>query len=212
MAFEDEAPLERSYPYRMSWRSLGCLIASLASVGVVGIQLLLVGCERIQQGNLPVGIFLGGLGACGIPLMLLAGVMFVGGIRDTLRPPLLRVSTTELILPDCLQHDTHGETTEPPDRPAAAVPSLAHPERIPFAAIRQVSRGTALDPGDEQLIIEHELCPHPLVIQQNMMNPSDFDELETVLRVAVPQAFRPSTEEPTETPLGSETRKDDATC
>lgn len=212
MAFEDETPLERSYPYRMGWRSLGCLIASLASVGGVGIQLLLIGCERIQQGNLPVGIVLSGLGACGIPLLLLGGVMFVLGVRDTLRPPRLRVSTTELILPSCLQHYTDEETAEPPARSAATADPPTHPERIPFTAIRQVSRKTAPDPGDEQLVIDHELCPHPLVIQQNMMNRSDFDELETVLRVAVPQAFVPTPEERPEAPWGSNDRKDDATC
>jgi hypothetical protein len=38
-------------------------------------------------------------------------------------------------------------------------------------------------------MIVHQLSPATLELQQGMMRPSDFDELETVLRAAVPEAF-----------------------
>ncbi|HJZ56595.1 MAG TPA: hypothetical protein VKE74_16635, partial [Gemmataceae bacterium] len=59
-------------------------------------------------------------------------------------------------------------------------------------AIRWVRRETGSTPDTAKLMIVHDLSPATLVIERSMMWPDDFEELETVLRAAVPDAFGPA--------------------
>jgi hypothetical protein len=72
----------------------------------------------------------------------------------------------------------------------AATPS--HPEEIPFSAIRWARREGPINPGSHKLVVVHDLAPVTLVIEQYMMRWGDFDELESVLRAAIPAAFAPA--------------------
>jgi hypothetical protein len=47
-------------------------------------------------------------------------------------------------------------------------------------------------PTNNRLMIVYALIDRTLVIEQSMMQPADFDELETVLRTAIPSAFAPA--------------------
>src|SRR5262245_50041635 len=202
MTFNDEAeaPAERQYPYRAGWMSLGCAVLLLSMLGSGGAALLPVGCEKFRDGNLPVGIALLVIGVFGAPLLLVAlGVLFVG-IREAIRPRLLRVTTGSLILPINLrqnstaeEEDEHGEKKRVPP---------AHPEEVPFAAIRWIRREGPPNPGSDKLMIVHDLSKQTLVIEQYMMRTADFNELESVLRTAVPGAF--ASAPPTTPPVESQ--------
>jgi hypothetical protein len=65
----------------------------------------------------------------------------------------------------------------------------AHPEEIPFSSIRCVRREGAIAPSSHRLLLVHALSDRTLEIEQTMMWPSDFDELETVLRAAIAAEF-----------------------
>jgi hypothetical protein len=185
MATDADAPLERAYPYRAGWRVAGCMTLFFALLGVGGTALVPVGCEKVRQGQLPIGVALTIIGLFGMPMLLLAVASIAMGIRDAFRPPLLRVTPTTLVLPEGLRGDPpQDEQGEP--KPNAPPPQ---PSEIPFAAIRWVRREGKPNPGSDRLVIVHDLAPTTLVIEQFMMRTGDFDELETVLRAAVPAAF-----------------------
>jgi hypothetical protein len=117
-------------------------------------------------------------------MILFAVAAFVVAVRDTVRPPLVRVTPAALLLPDDargqpLEKDEHGNPK--PDGPRT------HPEEIPFTAIRWIRREAGT--GNDRLLIVHNLSTATLELQQNMMSAADFEELETVLRAAVPEAF-----------------------
>jgi hypothetical protein len=61
------------------------------------------------------------------------------------------------------------------------------PEEIPFTAIKWIRREDG--PGGSQLLIVHDLSPTTLIISQFNLNGADFDELQTILKAAVPAAF-----------------------
>ena len=185
MAFE-EPPLERAYPYRTGWKVLGCFGLVSATVGAGGTMLVPICCEQWRNGNVAFGA-LAILGApCTALTILFAVFAFVSAAREAISPPLLRVTPTALLLPEdargqLLEKDEHG--TPKTDGPRT------HPEEIPFTAIRWIRRETGTTPGDDRLVIVHALSTATLELQQGMMMPADFDELETVLRAAVPEAF-----------------------
>lgn len=181
MAFEDEPP-DREYPYWPGWGTVGCGVVFFGLVGGIGVSLLPGGYERVQTGDLPTGIAMMIIGVFGIPTLGMAFLSFAGGIRDTFRPPLLRVTATALLLPAGARGDIpEDEYGEPISK------ELPHPETIPFSAIRRITRsGPRLN---EVLEIKHDLSELPLQLKQHMMRVADFDDLEMALRVAVPTAF-----------------------
>jgi hypothetical protein len=189
MAFEDEAPLERAYPYCGGWRVVCCMVVVFSMLGVGGMALMPVGCEKVQQGNLPIGIALAVIGCFGAPMILMAVAALSMGIRESIKPPLLRVTTTSLILPPNLRENSTTEEQDEQGEPKNPNQPPAHPEEIPFRAIRWVRREGPHNPGNDKLLIVHDLSAQTLVIEQAMMNTADFDELETVLRRALPGVF-----------------------
>lgn len=189
MAFEDESPLERAYPYRTGWRVIGCLVLVFTMLGVAGVSLVPVGCEKVRAGNLPIGIALTIIGIFGAPMLFMAIVALVSGIRESISPPLIRVSTTALILPIRLRERSTVEEQDEDGEPKDLNQPPAHPETIPFTAIRWIRREGPPNPGSAKLMIVHDLSQQTLVIEEYMMDTGDFDELEIVLRAAVPNAF-----------------------
>jgi hypothetical protein len=183
----DEPSLERAYPYRAGWKVTGCLGLGFAVLAAGGVLLVPVCCDQWRNGN----VAFGALAVLGAPCTLLAALMavatFVLAVKETVRPTLLRLTPAALLLPDAargqpLQKDARGNPKY--DGP------WTHPVQIPFAAIRWIRReaGTS-GPGDDKLLIVHALSEATLELHQSMMRPADFDELETVLRAAVPEAF-----------------------
>jgi hypothetical protein len=198
MAFEDEAPLERAYPYRAGWRVACCMVVVFTMLGVGGMALMPVGCEKVRNGNLPVGIAFVVMGVFGAPMILMAVAALSMGIRESIKPPLLRVTTTALTLPANLRERSTTEEQDERGEPKDLNQLPAHPEEIPFSAIRWVRREGPHNPGNDKLMIVHDLSTQTLVIEQAMMNPADFDELETVLRRALPGVFTSAPPPPVE--------------
>jgi hypothetical protein len=182
----DEPPLERAYPYRTGWKVIGCLGLLSAAFGAAGAALMPVCCEKWRNGNVAFGV-LAVLGTpCTMLAILLTFVAFLSAVREAVRPPLLRLTPTALLLPEGARGHAPGK-----DEPADTEPAEphAHPEEIPFGAIRWVRREAGGAPGNDRLLIVHDLGPVTLELQQCMMHAADFDELETILRAAVPTAF-----------------------
>lgn len=181
MAFEGQQT-DREYPYWTGWGTVGCAIVFFGLVGGVGVSLLPGGYDRVKTGDLPTGIAMMVIGLFGIPTLFMSFWSLVAGIRDTFRPPVLRVTSTALVLPIEARgdppEDEYGEpvSQEPPQ-----------PEVVPFAAIRRVTRGGPR--FNEVMEVTHDLSATPLQLRQHMMRAADFDELELVLRTAVPAAF-----------------------
>ena len=182
MTPDDGTPPERAYPYWAGWGTVGCAIVFFGLLGSIAVSLIPAGYEKFQAGQLPTGIALMILGAFGIPTLAMSFWSFVAGVRDTFRPPVLRVTAAALVLPIEARgeppQDEYGEPVgeEPPQ-----------PETVPFAAIRRVTRaGPRLN---EVMEVTHDLSDTPLTIRQHMMRVADFEELDKLLRAAVPQAF-----------------------
>jgi hypothetical protein len=189
---DDETPLERAYPYRGGWKVAGCTALFFGLIGTGGTALISFGCDQVRGGMLPVGIAMMVIGLFGAPMLLLMIAAIAMGFRDAFRPPLLRVTPTALLLPP----DLRGTAPEPMDKNGEPLPEPEgglpppHPEELPFTAIRWVRREGL--PGSQKLLIVHALSAQTLELQQMMMDAAHFDELETVLRAAVPQAFGPA--------------------
>jgi hypothetical protein len=185
MAFEEE-PLERAYPYCTGWRMTGCISLFLGLVGAAGMVLVPVCCDQWRNGK-PAFAVLAVVGAPCTLVTVLAAVVALGfAVRDAIRPALLRVTPSALLLPN----DARGQPLEKDEKgnPKSDGPRT-HPAEIPFAAIRWVRREAGATPGNDKLMIVHDLSPVTLELRQNLMRAADFDELETVLRAAVPEAF-----------------------
>ena len=199
MTFEDDVPLERVYPYRTSLSAFGCGFLMCAAVAAAGIALVPVCCEQWRNGNVAFGA-LTVLGApCTAFAILFAVVSFIAAVKEAIRPPVLRVTTTALVLPEsarglALEKDARGNPKR--DGPHT------HPEEVPFTAIRWVRREgeTETGSGRDRLLVVHDLSPVTLELHQAMMRAADFDELETVLRAAVPGAFTALPTPPTPPP------------
>jgi hypothetical protein len=168
--------------------------------GAGGVALVPVCCDQWRNGgNLAFGA-LAVVGApCTLMAVLFAVLAFVLAVRETVSPPLVRVTLTALLLPD----DVRGQGLEKDEKgnPKMDGPRQ-HPEELPFRAIRWVRREAGSPAGNDKLVIVHDLSPATLELHQSMMRPADFDELETVLRRAVPEAFTalpvPQTPPPTD--------------
>jgi hypothetical protein len=181
MAFEDETPRERAYPYWAGWHHVGCSVAFFSLIGFIGVSLLPTGYQKMQEGKLPIGVALMVMGAFGIPTLAMAFWSVIAGVRDTFWPPRLRLSATGLVLPKFAR----GEPLE--DEHGLPMKDLPQPEAIPFAAIRRVVRSGPR--FNEVMEVTHDLSTTVLKIHQYMMRVADFDELERILRAAVPDAF-----------------------
>src|SRR5262245_22170967 len=178
MEFEEEAlpelPLERAYPYRTSWKITGCLSLFFAAVGLGGLALTQFGCDLMRNGMgwLGCGVVLVGLF---VAITLLLSVVAIGvGIKDIISPDLIRVTLTALSLPESLRGFDRSEEAQKQDPPKPP----KQPEEIPFSAIKWVRRGTSRTPDHDRLLVVHDLSEHTLKIDQHMMRPADFDELE----------------------------------
>jgi len=143
------------------------------------------------------GIALVVIGVFTTPMLLFSILMLLLGVREAISPPLLRITPNALLLPPSLC-DLRTDQEEQTDRgePKSLDPPPAHPAVIPFPAIRWVRREVSGHTPNSNLMIVHNLSPRTLVIEQVMMNREDFDELETVLRAAVPNAFAPAPPSP----------------
>jgi hypothetical protein len=180
--------LERAYPYCSGWRVMGCGVLIFGTMGGAAVALIPFGCERVQNGQMPIGVAMVVGGLFGAPMLLMAAFALVSGIRDSISPPLLRVTPSSLRLPASLMGNRPVDESGEPKTDT----SPPHPEEIPFSAIRWVRREGPINPGSHKLVIVHDLAPTTLVIEQYMMHWGDFDELETVLRTAIPAAFAPA--------------------
>lgn len=181
MAFDGTTP-ERAYPYWAGWYSTGCSVAFFGILGSVAVSLIPLGYEKLMADQLPTGVAILVFGLFGIPTLLTALVYLAGGVRNTFRPPLIRVTATGIELP-------RGARGEPPEDEYGQRLSreLPQPEAIPFAAIRSVKRhGPRFN---EMIEVGHDLSQEPLQIRQPMMTARDFNDLEAALRAAVPEAF-----------------------
>lgn len=178
MASDAAAPGERAFPYRTGWHAVGCAVLFFGLLGLIAVTLIPAGYEKIQKGQLPTGVALVVMGVFGIPTLFMSFRSLYAGLRDTARPPLVRVTATALVLPKEARGEPpvgeHGEplSDEPP-----------HPEAIPFAAIRSVKRDGP--PHNQVLEIVHDLSASPLQLAQHMMRTADFNELDMLLRAAV---------------------------
>jgi hypothetical protein len=196
--------LERAYPYRSGWRVIGCGVLIFGTMGGAAVALVPFGCERVQNGQMPLGVAMMVAGLFGTPMLFMALVGLVTGVRESIAPPTLRVTPTALILPVSLKGTTPGDESgekpaeplvvygHPVTPPEGSRQGATHPDEIPFSAIRWVRREGPVNPGSHKLVIVHDLAPTTLVIEQYMMQWGDFDELEAVLRAAIPAAFAPA--------------------
>ena len=181
-----EEPLERAYPYWPGLAVTGCTAFALGLMGAVGAAMLPFGCEQMNAGKLPLAIALFTIGAFTAPMLLL-GLFSLGlGILHVLRPPLLRLTASSLLLPRT------ARGTAPPHEGDEPKPGLPQPDEIPLTAIRRVKREAKFNSGNDRLVIAHDLAPASLEIEQSMMRREDFEEFETVLRAAIPTAFAPA--------------------
>lgn len=189
MTTEPKPLIERAYPYWTGWHVVGCAILFFGLLGSIGVALLPAGYERLQTGDLPTGIAMMVMGLFGVPTLAMSLLSLAGGLRDTFRPPLLKLTATALLLPTEARgeppQDEYGEPTST-EQP--------HPQEVPFAAVRWVKRsGPPLNPV---LLISHELSTQELQLRRNMMRKADFDDLEAVLRAALPTAFQNAPPDP----------------
>lgn len=182
MTSEEKPPADRAYPYWAGWHVVGCAILFFGLLGAIGVSLLPAGYDRVQRGDLPTGIALMVMGLFGVPTLAMAFLSLAGGVRDTFRPPVLRVTAEALVLPIEARgeppQDEYGEPTgtEPPQ-----------PEVVPFAAIRWARRSGPR--FSNVLDVAHDLSDQNLQIKEAMMRSADFEELAGLLRAAVPAAF-----------------------
>jgi hypothetical protein len=187
---------ERAYAYWVGWHVAGCAILFFGLLGSIGVSLLPAGYARVQSGDLPTGVAMMVIGAFGVPTLGMAFLSIYACIRDTFWPPVLRVTATGLVLPIEARgdppQDEYGEPIgeEPP-----------HPEQIPFTAIRWIKRSGPR--FSNVLAVAHDLSKEELCIRQCMMWSTEFEELEAVLRAALPAAFLSAPPEPQTDPMGT---------
>jgi hypothetical protein len=177
--------LERGFPYRSGWRVLGCGMVLFGGLGAGALALVPFGYEQLRNGQMPIGVAMMVVGAFGAPMIVMALMTLFAGIRDRFRPPLLRVTASSILLPKRLQ----GDPALDKDEAGQDLTVPPQPEEIPFTAIRWARREGPINPGSHRLVIAHDLASTTLVIEQHMMPWGDFDELDKVLRAALPAAF-----------------------
>lgn len=182
----DGEPLERAYPYRAGFKAMGCAFLVFGTIGAGGLSLIPLGCGQVRGGNAPLGALICLGAALTAPMALLAVGALVVGVRDTFAPPVLKVTPGAVRLPHDLRGAYLNKTAD--GEPDTSGPRT-HPEEVPFAAIRWARREAGTGPGNDRLLIVHTLGTATLELHQSMMRAADLDELETILRAAVPEAF-----------------------
>lgn len=178
--------LERAYRLRRGCAAMGCAFLFLFAIGGSGAAGLSSGCAKIQNAQgwqLALGWTLVVLGGLALPLLLLAPLMLIVAVKDMLHPQYLRLNTRELVLPLQLRG------MQPKDEKGQPIPDATFPQPkvIPYSAIRWIRRedGTS----GSQLLIVHDLSTTTLIIQSTSLSGGDFEEMETILKTAVPAAF-----------------------
>ena len=105
--------LERAYPYCSGWRVMGCGVLMFGLMGGAALALIPFGWEKVQNGQMPIGVAMVVGGLFGAPMLFMAVFALVTGIRDTISPPLLRV-VPRALLPESLKGlpDRRGRRAE----------------------------------------------------------------------------------------------------
>jgi hypothetical protein len=182
MNFERDPEQVRAYPYRTGWHGVGCAVVLYGLIGAIVVSLFPAGYDRFESGQLPTGIALMMIGVLGVPTIGRALWFLIVGLRHAIRPPLVRVEATALLLPP-------GARGDPPlDEDGEQLsPEPPQPVAIPLAAIRRARRS---GPRFNAILeLTHDLSPVPLLLHQNMMRAADFEDLVRTLQRAVPAAF-----------------------
>ncbi|MDY3554519.1 hypothetical protein R5W24_003643 [Gemmata sp. JC717] len=181
----ETAPTGRAYPYWSGWHMVGCSVLFFGLFGTFAVSLFPAGYDRVRTGDLPTGVAMMVFGVFGAPTLGMAIWSLVMGVRNTFRPPLLRLTADALVLPAEARGEPprgeHGEllSQEPPQ-----------PEAVPLNAIRTVATNGG---GHKRgLEVVHALSAQPLRIEAHMMSASDFNDLVARLQTAVPTAFAPA--------------------
>jgi hypothetical protein len=182
MASDSPAPAAREFSYWAGVHSACCSVVFFGGIGLIGTSFLPAGLDRAREGQLPTGVAMMVLGGFGVPTCLLALWYFVRAWIDFLRPPLLRLTATALELP---REARGGTSRDEYDQPLSKEPP--HPDVVPLSAIRRAK----CDGPERNRILElvHDLSTEPLQLREHMMRASDFAELVSALRAAVPSAF-----------------------
>jgi hypothetical protein len=172
---------------------MACGAIFFGVLGGVGLAMFPFGWEQYRAGRLPLAVAFWVIGVFGLPLLFFAAFTIFAGIRDAIAPPSIRVTPDSLMLPAILrQYNCKSEKEDEYGECKTTEPVQAHPEVIPFSAIRFVRRDRSCSPIEHKLLIVHDLGQQILEIEQSLMNRHEFNELEAVLRSAVPPAFSPT--------------------
>lgn len=169
---------ERAYPYWTGWHMVGCSVLFFGLFGAFAVSLFPAGYARVRTGDLPTGMAMMVMGVFGVPTLGMAAWSLIAGVRNTFRPPQLRITAAALELPAEARgeppQDEHGEllSKEPPQ-----------PATVPLSAIRSVA--TTGGGHKRALEVGHDLSAQPLRIEAHMMRAADFNDLETRLRALV---------------------------
>ena len=94
----------RAYPYRTPWQTIGCSVFMFGLLGAGGVALIPVGYEQLRGGRMPIGVAMMVAGVFAAPMVFMAVASVVGGIRNSVAPPLLRATASALVLPPDLRH------------------------------------------------------------------------------------------------------------
>lgn len=175
---------ERAYPYCTSLRAVGCAALVFALLGGAGAAMLPFGYEQLRAGKMPLGVALIVVGLFTLPLLFFSISTLYSGIRDLIQPPLVRMTPIALCLPPVPRRCRPEQEKQDERGESKYLDSPAHPETIALTAIRALYRESKVNPGSDRLVIVHDLAPFALVLEQYMMHPADFDDLESVLRAA----------------------------
>ncbi len=159
----------------------GCAVMFLVVVGSIAAATLPAGYMRVTNGEVPLGVLLCVLSVIGLPALILAPLLMLSGVREMLNPQYLCLTSTAIVLPDRLRG-------VPPDAKGNLIPNAPGPQpaMIPFSAIRSIKSGVG---PTGRLRIDHDLAPTTLVLLEYLMTPGDYENLEKLLRAAVPTAF-----------------------
>ena len=89
---------ECAYPYCTGLRAVGFAALVFALLGGAGAAMLPFGYEQLRAGKMPLGVALMVVGLFTLPLLFFAFSTVYSGIRDRIRPPLVRLTPTALVV------------------------------------------------------------------------------------------------------------------
>lgn len=185
-----DSTAERAYSYCTGLRAVGCAALVFALLGGAGATMLPFGYQQLQAGKMPLGVALMVVGLFTLPLLFFSFSTLYAGIRDRIRPPLIRVTPTALHLPQALRQCRPEQEKQDERGEPKSLDPPAHPEAIHLTAVRALQRERKVNPGSDRLMIVHDLAPMPLLIEQCMMHAADFDDLDATLRAALTSAAK----------------------